>query len=123
MTDALADAGPAERWAAVLLTSELVSKVVARTDREIRLTIAPGPPIRVEVHDGDAATEVFEQVLAEAPIPVRESAVSGRGVELVHLLASRIGRDNAPDGSKVVWFELTPESVRGDRAGPPAPPR
>jgi anti-sigma regulatory factor (Ser/Thr protein kinase) len=119
VTEALQQAGAPERWATVLLTSELVTNVLKHTDSEIRVTLDVGPPIRVEVHDGVAATEAFEKILAEAPVPVEASAISGRGIELLHLLASRIGLNNNDEGGKVVWFELTSESVttRGSRSG------
>jgi anti-sigma regulatory factor (Ser/Thr protein kinase) len=114
VTEALQDAGVSELWAPLLLTSELVTNVVKHTDSEIRLTIDVGPPIRVEVHDGVAATEAFEKLLAEAPLPVEASAVSGRGMGLVHRLASRVGLNHDDEGGKVVWFELTSEPVAED---------
>jgi anti-sigma regulatory factor (Ser/Thr protein kinase) len=114
VTEALQDAGVSELWAPLLLTSELVTNVVKHTDSEIRLTIDVGPPIRVEVHDGVAATEALEKLLAEAPLPVDASAVSGRGIGLVHRLASRVGLNHDDEGGKVVWFELTSEPVAED---------
>jgi anti-sigma regulatory factor (Ser/Thr protein kinase) len=116
VTEALRDAGESERSTAVLLTSELVTNVLKHTDSEVRVSLDVGPPIRVEVHDGVAATEAFEKMLAEAPVPVEASAVGGRGIELVHRLASRIGLNNDDEGGKVVWFELTPEPAVGDQA-------
>jgi anti-sigma regulatory factor (Ser/Thr protein kinase) len=92
-----------------------VSNVVKHTDSEIRVSVDVGPPVRVEVHDGVAATEAFEEMLAEAPVPVPASAVGGRGIALVHRLASRIGLNSDGEGGKVVWFELTREPGAGDQ--------
>ena len=111
VTEALRNAAAPERWASVLLTSELVSNVLRHTDADVRVTIEVGPPIRIEVHDGVAATDAFEQVLTEAAVPPEAEAVSGRGIEFVHRLASRIGLGNDEDGGKFIWFELTSDSV------------
>jgi hypothetical protein len=75
----------------------------ARTDFTVRLVV--GPPFRVEVHDGVAATDAFRSLI-ERPAPMAVStADSGRGLGLVHRLAARVGLEDEADGGKVVWFE------------------
>jgi DNA primase len=68
--------------------------------------VRAGPPVRVEVSDGIAATDRFRDLLnAAGPMPAL-SASGGRGLPLLRLLASRVGLDDEPRGGKVVWFEL-----------------
>lgn len=105
VAEAFAAADDETRWAAVLLTSELVSNVLKHTDSEIAVTVEPGPPIRVGVHDGVAATEAFRAAIANPPL-ADPTATAGRGMGLVHALATSVGLDDDPDGGKVVWFEL-----------------
>lgn len=90
----------------LLLTSELVTNVVrhARTDLSVRVGL--GPPLRVEVRDGVAATEAFRDLIARRSAAVANDSPSGRGILLVHDLAVRIGLDEDSAGGKVVWFEL-----------------
>lgn len=92
--------------ALLLLTSELVTNVVmhARTDLSVRVGL--GPPLRVEVRDGVAATEAFRELIARRPSAVASDSPGGRGILLVHDLAVRIGLDEDGSGGKVVWFEL-----------------
>ena len=105
---------PDERWAAVLLTSEVVTSVVRRTDSEICLAVDSGPPIRVEVAAAAAPTaEAFRAVLANAPEPAAIPNSIEQRLELVHMLASRIGLGNDSNGGKVVWFELDCEQPSG----------
>jgi anti-sigma regulatory factor (Ser/Thr protein kinase) len=107
VTDALAGVGEDVRWAAVLLTSELVSNVIKHTDSEIRVTVEPPTRIiRVAVHDGVAATQAFRSVVAGPPPAIEATASGGRGMRMVHELAQRLGLDEDPGGGKVVWFEL-----------------
>lgn len=91
---------------AVLLTSELVGNVVRHARTVVTVSVSPGPPFRVEVHDGVAATDAFRQLIARKPPSTTDTASSGRGLVLVHDLAVRLGLDDDPDGGKVVWFEL-----------------
>ncbi len=95
-----------DAFGVVLMTSELVSNVVLHTKSDFTVRIEPGPPFRVEVHDGLAATDAFRDLVAARPAPVPVSAVGGRGIGLVHSLATRIGLDDDPGGGKVVWFEV-----------------
>lgn len=90
----------------VLLTSELVTNVVRHAEGEVRVTIDVGPPIRVEVHDRATATQAFRRMIAIRPGPLAVYADGGRGLTLVHDLASRIGLHDDPEGGKAVWFEL-----------------
>ena len=90
---------------AVLLTSELVANVVRHAHTDLTVSVEPGPPFRVEVHDGVGATEAFRTLIARKP-PAADTALSGRGLGLVHDLAARLGIEDDPGGGKVVWFEL-----------------
>jgi len=40
----------------LLMTSELVTNVVLHANTDVTVSITRGPPVRVEVHDGAAAT-------------------------------------------------------------------
>lgn len=92
--------------AVVLMTSELVMNVALHANTAVTVTVRDGPPVRVEVHDGVAATDAFREMMAaDRPFP-EASAVSGRGLHLVRSLSTRVGLDDDPDGGKVVWFEL-----------------
>jgi anti-sigma regulatory factor (Ser/Thr protein kinase) len=101
--------------AVVLMTSELVTNGALHANTAVTVTVREGPPVRVEVHDGAAATDAFREIVtAGRPIP-NASAVRGRGLHLVRALATRVGLDDDPDGGKVVWFEVgreAPASIR-----------
>jgi anti-sigma regulatory factor (Ser/Thr protein kinase) len=90
----------------LLMTSELVANVVRHTESQVTVTVRPGPPVRVEVHDGIAATDTFRRLVSTAGRMPEASSPGGRGLALVRELASKIGLDDDPDGGKVVWFEL-----------------
>lgn len=100
---------------AVLLVSEVVSNAVlhARTGIEVRVTVH-GAVARVEVRDGSTV------------VPSRrdydDEASTGRGLELVEILASAWGTGLEPLG-KVVWFEVgeVPADDRPDAATDPEP--
>ena len=92
--------------AAVLMVSELVTNVVEHARTEVTLRVGTGPPLRVEVHDGMAATKAFRALVADSPPMAPISSVGGRGMGLVHRLSTSIGLDDDPAGGKVVWFEL-----------------
>ena len=104
--DALADSGAGIRDAVVLMTSELVANVVRHASTEVRVSVDVGPPIRVEVYDHAAATDAFREMIKARPASVRVDAAGGRGLALVHDLASRIGLEDDPAGGKAVWFEV-----------------
>lgn len=97
--------GP-EAELAVLLVSELVTNVVRHARTDVTVAVRPGPPCRVEVQDGQAATDAFRALMSEGPAWPDTSSPSGRGIGIVHGLAARIGLDDASDGGKIVWFEL-----------------
>jgi hypothetical protein len=95
---------------AVLLTSELVTNVVQHVRTELTLVVRVTSSVRVEVHDGAAATRAFREILARPPTNVSPTSPGGRGLGLVSLLASRFGLDDEPGErkGKIVWFELDP---------------
>jgi anti-sigma regulatory factor (Ser/Thr protein kinase) len=83
----------------VLLVSELVvNAVVGASGGSIRLTLSlPSASLRCEVTNVGDGWPVRRVVAVDAP--------SGRGLHLVHQLASRWGSSGV-DGSTMVWFEL-----------------
>ena len=92
--------------AVTLMTSELVSNVVRHTDSAITVEVTIGPPFRVNIHDGHAANDAFRALIAERPPAVAPTTIGGRGIGVVHALATRIGLDDDDAGGKVVWFEV-----------------
>jgi anti-sigma regulatory factor (Ser/Thr protein kinase) len=81
-----------------LLVSELVSNAVRHAAEPIELALEAAPDrVRAEVRDGG---EGFEEFL---PVPSSDDAV-GRGLYVVHRLASRWGIERGPPFC--VWFEL-----------------
>jgi anti-sigma regulatory factor (Ser/Thr protein kinase) len=93
---------------AVLLTSELVANVVLHARTELTVVVEVEPCVRVEVHDGMAATEAFREVIANPPTYVSPEQPGGRGLGIVRTLTSRFGLADEPGEwhGKVVWFEL-----------------
>ena len=83
---------------ALLLTSELVSNVVlhAATPFELEVQQADGV-VRVVVRDGSTQPPIVHD-----PAP---DETGGRGLLLVHSLATRWGYETSKHG-KSVWFEL-----------------
>jgi anti-sigma regulatory factor (Ser/Thr protein kinase) len=94
-------------FAAELLTSELTTNVVRHADTEFTVMVGVDPCVRVEVHDGVAATDAFRAIVDDPPAFVADSP-GGRGLGLVARLSSRFGLADEPGVSngKVVWFEL-----------------
>lgn len=113
VSDALSSWGlQAHADAATLLVSEVVTNAIlhAGTELELRLR-AVGRRLRVEVADGSA--------LRPAARRYDDDASTGRGLELIELLAARWGAEPTAVG-KFVWFELDDEA--GDeRAGDDRP--
>lgn len=118
--DVLAQAGRTDLAdTATLLASELVTNAIVHARSSIVLAVAASPEgLRVAVHDRSPNLPT--------PRHYGSSATTGRGLELVELLADRHGSDSDPgsdpDGSasrdtaglgKTVWFEL------GDVVGVP----
>lgn len=100
VVEALTEAG-ASRLAdsASLLVSELVTNAILHARTSIDVTVSATPSgLRVGVADRSAA------------LPSRRdygsSATTGRGLELVDMIATRHGTDTHGDGTKTVWFEL-----------------
>jgi anti-sigma regulatory factor (Ser/Thr protein kinase) len=88
----------------LLMTSELVSNVVGHVGGAVTITVPDGPVVRIEVHNHEAATKAFRDLLHHSPRPA-DTAASGRGLGVVRSLASRVGLDDDAGGGKVVWFE------------------
>jgi len=119
VAQALGEAGRADLVeSAELLVSELVTNAVMHARTAVELLVVAGPGgVRVSVHD-------------DSPhLPNRrryaEGATTGRGLELVELMAHRHGVEADPGGGKTVWFELddglpdrVPSGPRGMSAEP-----
>jgi two-component sensor histidine kinase len=96
--DALAKLSSDTLDAVELMVSELATNSVKHADSEFTLSIALTPTqLRVEVFDDGRGTPVMG-----APTPTDPS---GRGLQIVDMLASRWGTDVTRKG-KLVWFEL-----------------
>ncbi|MBV9292687.1 MAG: hypothetical protein JO222_09575, partial [Frankiales bacterium] len=103
---------------AALLTSELVTNGIVHAHTDLGLLVeATSTWVRVEVLDGNPH------------LPIRrdydENATTGRGLEMVELLADDFGVDPLEDDGKRVWFRLgvapgtptTPAPAEPDLAG------
>ena len=100
----------------LLMTSELVANVVVRVGSAITITVRNGPVLRVEIHNHQAATEAFRDVLHHSPRPAVTSP-TGRGLSIMRSLASRIGLDDDTGTGKIVWFEWEHPASDGDGDG------
>ena len=119
VAEALSEAGRADLVeSAELLVSELVTNAIMHARTAVELLVVAGPGgVRVSVHD-------------DSPhLPNRRrygtGATTGRGLELVELMADRHGVEADPGGGKTVWFELddglpdrVPSGPRGMSAEP-----
>ncbi len=94
--------------AAALLVSELVTNVImhANTDMIVAIT-ASASGVRI------AVTDQSPHLPAERDYGT--GATTGRGLEMVRLLADGFGTEELPSNGKTVWFELG----NADGAGPP----
>src|SRR4051794_6155799 len=108
LTDVLSDAGDERTLLdlATLLTSELVTNGIVHAHTELRVVVdVTDRHLRVEVADGNPS------------LPARrdydESAVTGRGMEMVELLSHEFGAEPIDGDGKRVWFRL----ARGDTSG------
>jgi anti-sigma regulatory factor (Ser/Thr protein kinase) len=99
-----------EPLVAELLTSELATNVVLHVKREFTVRVGFALCVRVEVHDGLAATNVFREIITNPPA-CSIGSPGGRGLPLVGRLASRFGLDDDLGiwHGKIVWFELDAE--------------
>ena len=93
---------------ATLLTSELVTNGIVHAHTELRVVVDATPHwVRVEVVDGNPM------------LPTRrsynEQAQTGRGLEMVELLAADFGMQPLVDDGKRVWFRLgsAPSQIHG----------
>src|SRR3954447_308556 len=108
LTDVLTDTRADETLfdLAALLTSELVTNGIVHAHTELRVVVDVTERfVRVEVADGNPS------------LPARrdydESAMTGRGIEMVELLSHEFGVEPIDGDGKRVWFRL----VRGDTSG------
>jgi PAS domain S-box-containing protein len=112
---ALDEAGRADlAEAAVLLVSELVTNAIVHARTPIDLDIIAGPDgLRVAVRDASPQLPTLRHY--------GRSATTGRGLELVELMADRHGTDSDADDGKTVWFELgSTVAGRPTADGPPS---
>jgi anti-sigma regulatory factor (Ser/Thr protein kinase) len=109
---AIADhvADPAE---VLLMTSELVANVVGHVGSPVTVTVRNGPFVRVEVHNHQAATDAFRDLVHHSPRPANTS-LTGRGLGIVRSFAARVGLDDDPGRGKVIWFEWEHPSSEED---------
>ena len=102
------------RDTAVLLTSELVTNGIVHALTELQLTVeATATWVRVEVVDGNPN------------LPQRrdydDEAMTGRGLEMLELLADDLGMQPLAEEGKRVWFRLGAAPTERD-VEPVAPP-
>src|SRR6187549_63410 len=57
----------------LLMTSELVSNVVGHVGSAVTITVHDGSVVRIEVHNHEAATDVFRDLLHHRPRPADSS--------------------------------------------------
>ncbi|MBW3557634.1 MAG: ATP-binding protein [Actinobacteria bacterium] len=85
--------------ALILCTSELVTNALLHADPPMELEVSVrGSWLRVAVHD--SGTNMVQRRSRVPP-----DALSGRGLDIVEMLASGWGGDATPAG-KVIWFEM-----------------
>lgn len=109
VTDVLTAAGvdSDRRDTAVLLTSELVTNGIVHALTDLQVTVeATRQWVRIEVVDGNPNLPQRRDYDAEA--------MTGRGLEMLELLADDMGMQALPDDGKRVWFRLG--GVGGGRA-------
>jgi PAS domain S-box-containing protein len=111
--DVLATAGvdADRRDTAVLLTSELVTNGIVHALTDLQVTVeATSTWVRVEVVDGNPN------------LPQRRDyddheAMTGRGLEMLELLADELGVQPLADDGKRVWFRLGAAPAEPETAG------
>jgi anti-sigma regulatory factor (Ser/Thr protein kinase) len=82
-----------------LLTSEVVTNAVLHAgDSPVVLVVCRGHTVRVSVQDTCSRWPMRRHVA--------ETALSGRGIALVDMLASAWGIERMPETGKRVWFEV-----------------
>src|SRR4051795_3812088 len=111
LTDARADATLLD--VATLLTSELVTNGIVHAHTALRVVVdVTDRYIRVEVADGNPS------------LPARrdydDSAMTGRGMEMVELLSHEFGAEPIDGDGKRVWFRLARGGTSGVAADEPA---
>ena len=94
---------------ATLLTSELVTNGIVHAHTQLEVTVDATPTwVRVEVVDGNPHLPARRDYDANAS--------TGRGMEMVELLADEFGVESLDEFGKRVWFRL------GETPGTPAEP-
>jgi anti-sigma regulatory factor (Ser/Thr protein kinase) len=103
----LADRPSDEAFFVELLTSELVSNVVRHAETQFTVVVALESCVRIEVHDGVAATDAFRELVNNPP-EFTAASPGGRGLPLVREVAARFGLQEEPGkwNGKIVWFEI-----------------
>jgi PAS domain S-box-containing protein len=92
---------------ATLLTSELVTNGIVHAHTDLHMLVEATPRwVRVEVADGDPRLPARREYDANAS--------TGRGLEMVELLADDFGMECLDDGGKRVWFRLGATPGRPD---------
>lgn len=113
--ESLAEVGRSDlAEAAGLLVSELVTNSIVHARTVIGLDVVVGAGgLRVSVRDGSPHLPV--------PRHYGRTATTGRGLELVELLADRHGTTGDGNGGKTVWFELGTPGETDDPASDARP--
>jgi PAS domain S-box-containing protein len=102
------------RDTAVLLTSELVTNGIVHAHTDLQVIVeATASWVRVEVVDGNPS------------LPQRrdydDEAMTGRGLEMLELLADEVGMQPLADEGKRVWFRLGGSPAESEPAAVAAP--
>src|ERR1043166_2557314 len=69
-------------FVAELLTSELATNVVLYAKSKVTVRVGFAPCVRVEVHDGLAATDAFRKIITDPP-ELSIGSPGGRGLPLL----------------------------------------
>ncbi len=81
-----------------LLVSEVVTNAILHARTEVSVSVHVGRGVLIEVTDGGA--------VLPRPRSHGEESITGRGLDLVQVLATGFGAYPSGDGGKVVWFTL-----------------
>lgn len=98
---------------ASLLVSELVTNAVLHASSAVELTVRRQQG-RVRVEVADASPKAAQRRT------YKEEATTGRGLEMVELLAEQWGVDTSAGGGKAVWFEVSAAGSQEPQGEPAA---